>query len=53
MRMGGGGEGKKMIMFLEDGFGTADTLFLAKDISQHVKSDLLDSGIIPKVDKCL
>ena len=47
------GEGKKMIMFLDDGFGTADTLSLAKDLSQHVKSDLLDSGFIPKVDKCL
>ena len=39
-----------MIMFLDDGFGTADTLPLAKDLSRHVKSDLLDSGFIPKVD---
>ena len=49
MEVGGGG-GKKMIMFLDDGFGTVDTLSLAKDLSQNVKSDLLNSGFIPKVD---
>lgn len=47
------GEGKKIIMFLDDGFGTADSLARAQDLSQQVKQDLLDSGFIPKVDKCL
>ena len=40
-------------MFLDDGFGTADTLALAQALSQQVKKDLLDTGFIPKVDKCI
>ena len=47
------GKRKKMIMFLDYGVGTADILSLATDLSQHVKSDLLDSGFIPKIDKYL
>ena len=44
---------KKIIMFLDDGFGTGDTQSLAQDMSQAVKQDLLDSGFILKVDKCI
>ena len=40
-------------MFLDDGLGTGDTQSLAKDVSQAVKQELLDSGFIPKVDKCI
>ena len=40
-------------MFLDDGFGSGDTQSLAQDMSQAVKQDLLDSGFIPKVDKCI
>ena len=47
------GEGKKIIMFLDDGFGSGDTQDLALDMSEAVKQDLLDSGFIPKVDKCI
>lgn len=38
-----------MIMFLDDGFGTAGTQKLSCDI----KLDLLNSGLIPKADKSL
>ena len=47
------GDVKKIIMFLDDGLGTGDTQSLAKDVSQAVKQELLDSGFIPKVDKCI
>ena len=40
-------------MFLDDGFGTADTLSLAQGMSQQVKKDLIDSGFIPNVEKCI
>ena len=46
-------EGLKIIMFLDDGFGAAETLSLAEGLSQQVKKDLLDSGFIPKADKCI
>ena len=47
------GEGWKMIIFLDDGFDTSDALSLAKDLSQHVMSDWLDSGFFPTVKLCL
>ena len=42
-----------MIIFLDDGFDTSGALSLAKDLSQHVMSDWLDSGFIPTVKLCL
>ena len=40
-------------MFLDDGCDTAYAVSMVKDKSQHVMSDLLDSGLIPKVKLCL
>ncbi|KAH3702743.1 hypothetical protein DPMN_077769 [Dreissena polymorpha] len=45
------GEGKKIIMFLDDGFGTAETYDKTVIMSREIKSDLLLSGLVPKVDK--
>lgn len=47
------GEGKKVIMFLDDGFGTADSFDSAKTLSRDIKLDLLLSGLIPQADKSL
>lgn len=47
------GEGKKVIMFLDDGFGCGDTRSNTNVLSNEVEQDLLDSGFIPKADKSL
>lgn len=38
-------------MYLDDGFGTSDTIANTQKLSNEIKQDLLDSGLIPKVDK--
>lgn len=45
------GEGKKIIMFLDDGFGCGNSLSYTKRMSVEIKSDLLKSGLVPKADK--
>ena len=47
------GEGKKVIMFLDDGFGSASSFDSTVQIASDIKQDLLDSGLIPKVDKSI
>lgn len=47
------GEGKKVIMFLDDGFGTDDSYEQTVQLASDVKRDLLNSGLIPKSDKCI
>ena len=47
------GEGKKVIMFLDDGFGTSGTYQSTKSMSVEIKRDILDAGLIPKADKSL
>ena len=47
------GEGKRVIMFLDDGFGTHDNYEQTKKLASDIKQDLLLSGFIPYVDKCI
>ncbi|XP_052264823.1 uncharacterized protein LOC127867588 [Dreissena polymorpha] len=47
------GEGKRVIMFLDDGFGTHDNYEQTKKLASDIKQDLLLSGFIPNVDKCI
>lgn len=47
------GEGKKVILFLDDGFGTAGSLEQTVQLASEIKRDLLDSGLIPKIDKSI
>ena len=47
------GEGKKVILFLDDGFGNLASYNSTKSMSNEIKSDLIDSGLIPKADKSL
>ena len=45
------GDGKSVLMFLDDGFGTADNFIDTEWIAQEIKFDLLSAGFIPKADK--
>ena len=45
------GEGKSVLMFLDDGFRTADNFIDTELIAQEIKFDLLCAGFIPKADK--
>lgn len=45
------GEGKKIIMFLDDGFGTGGTYEKTTVKSREIKSDFVLSGLVPNVDK--
>ncbi|MES9971262.1 MAG: reverse transcriptase domain-containing protein, partial [Candidatus Thiodiazotropha sp.] len=47
------GEGKKVIMYLDDGFGCGQGKQYMQSVSQDIKNDLLLSGFVPKVDKSL
>lgn len=47
------GEGKLVLMYLDDGFGCAKTCSQALELGHHVKSDLLHSGFIPKAEKSI
>ncbi|XP_063405714.1 uncharacterized protein LOC134689678 [Mytilus trossulus] len=45
------GEGKQILMYLDDGFGTHSDINSCTDIAAQVKQDLIDSGFVPKVEK--
>ena len=47
------GEGKKVIMLLDEGFGNSASYNSTKSMSNEIKSDLIDFGLIPKADKSL
>jgi hypothetical protein len=46
-------EGKQVIMYLDDGLGIAEDDELCKAVVNQVKCDLINSGIVPKVEKSL
>ena len=43
------GEGKKVVMYLDDGFGCAKGKTNTQCVSEEIKTDLLLSGFVPKV----
>lgn len=45
------GEGKMMVLFLDDGFGCNSTFENTSVIAAEVKADLLNSRFVPKVEK--
>ncbi|MEW8544359.1 MAG: reverse transcriptase domain-containing protein [Candidatus Thiodiazotropha sp.] len=47
------GEGKMILMYLDDGFGCAKSFSQALEIGCQVKFDLLQSGFIPKAEKSI
>ncbi|VDI73126.1 Hypothetical predicted protein [Mytilus galloprovincialis] len=47
------GEGKQILMYLDDGFGTHSDINSCTDIAAQVKQDLIDSGFVPKVEKSM
>ena len=47
------GEGKKVIMHLDDGFDCGKGKINMQIIPQDIKTDLILSGFVPKVDKSL
>ena len=47
------GEGKMILMYLDDGFGCAKSFGQAIELGREVKSDLLKSGFIPKAEKSI
>lgn len=46
------GEGKKVTMYLDDGFGCDTTLESTYLMSAEIKHDLILSGFVPKAEKC-
>lgn len=47
-----GGLGYKIVSFLDDGLGGANTFLLAVNISQFIHNDLLDFGFLISEYKC-
>ncbi|XP_014680270.1 PREDICTED: uncharacterized protein LOC106820250, partial [Priapulus caudatus] len=47
------GEGKRMLMFLDDGFGCDRDFRSTQLMSNEIKQDLLKSGFVPNVQKSL
>ena len=47
------GEGKKVIMFFDDGFATADKFSNTLTLSDEIKQDLLDSGVVSNTDESI
>ena len=47
------GEGKQVIMYLDDGLGVHDEEESCKTIGIQVKNDLIHSGFVPKAEKSL
>ena len=45
------GEGKLILMYLDDGFGCAQNFSRALQFGCEIKSDLLKSGFVPKAEK--
>ncbi|KAH3814305.1 hypothetical protein DPMN_142801 [Dreissena polymorpha] len=46
-------EGKRVSLFLDDGFDTDDNYEETKNLACDINQDLLPSGFIPNVDKCI
>ena len=46
-------ECKRVLMYLDDGFGCDSTRKKAIDMAHEIKQDLLLSGFVPKVEKCM
>ena len=46
-------EGKQVLMYLDDGFGCHGDQHVAQIISCEVKTDLINSGFVPKVEKSM
>ena len=46
-------EGKCILMYLDDGFGCKKGFEACKNEANEVKLDLIASGFIPKVEKCI
>ena len=47
------GEGKSVLLFLDDGLGTAQPFNLAKICSFQIHTDLLKFGLLPNEEKCV
>lgn len=47
------GEGKSIILFLDDGLGAAQPFNLAKICSLQIHADLLKFGLLPNEEKCV
>ena len=47
------GEGKSVLLFLDDGLGAAQPLNLAKICSFQIHADLLKFGLLPNEEKCV
>ena len=46
-------ESKKAVMYLDDGFGCSHSKESAETLVKLIKSDLISSGFVPKVEKSL
>lgn len=44
---------KRVIMYLDDGFGCHDNEIMTQKIADEVKLDLINSGFVPKVEKSM
>ena len=47
------GEGKQVLMYLDDGLGCHSDRDACKNMAMEIKQDLLDSGFVPKVEKSM
>jgi len=47
------GEGKSIILYLDDGLGTAQPFNSAKICSLQIHTDLLKFGLLPNEEKCV
>ena len=47
------GEGKRVLMFLDDGFGCDTSFDETTILGSCIKEDLIRSGFVPKVEKCI
>lgn len=47
------GEGKQILMYLDDGLGTHPDFYKCLDMANQVKQDIINSGFVPKVEKSM
>lgn len=47
------GEGKQVVMYLDDGLGVHDNSEMCENMALQVKTDLLNSGFVPKAEKSM
>ncbi|KAK3086454.1 hypothetical protein FSP39_018665 [Pinctada imbricata] len=47
------GEGKKVLMYLDDGLGCHENKDVCQQIANEIKHDLISSGFAPKVEKSM